>query len=67
MLTTQKETPGCGGNHGAGVNTQNDPILQVLAVLERIAEALEVNNDQARDLTRVLDRIADITNEWRLS
>lgn len=67
MLPPKKETPGCGGNHGAGANTQNEPSLQVLAALERIAEALEVNNDQARDLTRILGDIADTLNERPLS
>lgn len=63
MLPTQKETPDCGSNHSAGVNTQNDPILRVLAALERIAQALEAGNDQVMDQTRILSDIADTLSE----
>jgi hypothetical protein len=63
MPTDQKETPDCGCNHGAGVNTQNEPILCVLSMLERIAKALEASNDLAHRTNQILDNISDSFNE----
>jgi hypothetical protein len=59
MPCTQKEKPTSGGNHLAGLNTQNtDESLPLLAVLERIAVALEKSNDIAVMQNEELSSIA---------
>lgn len=66
MCVTKKETPASGCNHLAGVNTQNGEILAVLAVLERIAVALEnscelakTNNHHLQTIARSLDCLTE--------
>lgn len=58
-MNDQKETPVSGCNHCAGVNTQNEPILRVLGLLERIAKALETSNDLAQSRNRILDNMTE--------
>lgn len=66
MHTHQKETPASGCNHCAGVNTQNDQILPILEMLERIAMALEdqcrlmaEQNEHLQYIQRVIDQASD--------
>ena len=55
-----KEKPASGCNHLAGLNPQNtETILPVLAVLERIAVALEKNNEALAKQNKSLVAISD--------
>ena len=57
-MSGAKEKPASGGNHLAGLNTQNaKTILPVLAMLERIAIALEKNNAVLLMQSKGLDSI----------
>jgi hypothetical protein len=64
MTPNEKAASGC--NHLAGLNTQSAEILAVLAVLERIAVALEkscelatVNNHHLLAMVRSLDSMTE--------
>lgn len=59
-MSGAKEKPASGGNHLAGLNTQNtDVILPVLALLERIAISLEKSNEVLAKQNKSLDAIGD--------
>lgn len=61
-MSGAKEKPASGDNHLAGLSTQNaDALLPVLAVLERIAIALEKGNvvlvEQNKSLVAISDAL----------
>ena len=59
-MSGAKEKPASGGNHLAGLSTQNaNVILPVLAMLERISIALEKSNEVLARQNKSLDSIGD--------
>ena len=65
-MNTPKEAPGSGGNHPEDLGTQNtNVILPVLAMLERIAIALERSNEVLLMQKESLDSIDRTINSLR--